>query len=524
MDEKNSNRLLRRVDWRFLLENPTPEKSICFGDGILRQAVERISLMPIDPRNSEREQCDLAVVRNPSEAVLQSAFDALCPGGEIYTEWTLPRVGGAKGVCHRLEQMGFTNVTCYWAWPPPMFASSLYWLPLDSTRILRYFFGNRPLSSSVAVQMGRFLLQKIITLGLHTRLLMPISAIARKPAFDNQGALRTRINTEIIKHWQSKSLGMAPSQLRGMLWTPGYRSINKVIAFIFSENNDKPIQVVKTVRSQDSGQALASEANNLQRLSSAKKSAADSIPSVLFSFDWKGVPVVGESFVPGSPIYSLLNRDNYREMAIKMTDWSIALAGESIPSPRSEWWDRLVQPVLQEFLQSFGAVFTSQELCVVHDVLNQLTDLPIVFEQRDCSPWNILMDDQGDIKVLDWESSEPHGLPTIDLIYFLTYLSFFVEGVMESREYAKVYSNVFDTQSPTGRINNECLEKYCMELNLNPSAVRPLRLLTWLIHSHSEYKRLVEDSGSMPSPSALRIGLFATLIREEIQLYSKVDC
>jgi hypothetical protein len=200
-----------------------------------------------------------------------------------------------------------------------------------------------------------------------------------------------------------------------------------------------------------------------------------------------------------------------------------ALASRARFSPRSDWWDRLVQPVLQEFSQSFGSVFTSRERCLIHDVLNRLPDLPIVFEQRDCSPWNILMDNEGEIKVLDWESSEPNGLPLLDLIYFLTYLSFFVNGIMESREYAQAYPDVFNPQSSIGRINYECLEKYCVEMNLDPSVIAPLRLLTWLIHSRPEYQRAMDDSGGMPSPSGLRLGLFATLIREEIQLYSKVD-
>ena len=133
------------------------------------------------------------------------------------------------------------------------------------------------------------------------------------------------------------------------------------------------------------------------------------------------------------------------------------------------------------------------------------------------------MNEAGEIKVLDWESSEPNGLPALDLIYFLTYLTFFVEGAMESKEHVKAYRMAFNPQTPIGRINQGCLEKYCAAMNLNTSVLKPLRLLTWLIHSRAEHQRLKEDTASAPALSTLQASLFATLIREEIRSYSEIN-
>jgi hypothetical protein len=352
---------------------------------------------------------------------------------------------------------------------------------------------------------------------------MPVCAIARKPAFDKQEAFQARINAEIISRWINGGFDKASSQLTWMLWTPGHRLINKIIAFLFSETQDTPMLVVKIPRSDHAVQALASEVHNLARLSNREQPFANSVPSLLFTFDWKGVTVAGESFVVGSPIYTFLAQENYQDVARKVTDWLIELAGGSRPSPSFEWWDRLVGSVIRDFSQSFGHAFSAQELSCINDILNQLGDLPIVFEQRDCSPWNVLINNKSEIKVLDWESSEPSGLPLLDLIYFLTYLSFFMDGTMESKEYVKAYRNAFNPRTLIGKINMECLEKYCAEMNLDVSALKPLRLLTWLIHSGPEYQRLVEDAGGTPTPSALRTGLFATLVREEIRLSYEVD-
>lgn len=518
----NDNRLLRRADWRYLLANPSPEKSICFSDGILRQAVENISSSLVDADDSSAGQCDLAVALNPTSAVLRSALDVLRTGGEIYTEWNSQLVVGAQGVRHRLEQIGFTDVVCYWAWSPPMVAPSLFWLPLDSSEAFRYFLKTRPPTASITARMARFVLRKIVALGLQSRLLMPVCAIARKPTFDKQDSFQSQINTEILSR-RANGNGDQPSRLSWMLWTPGYRSINKIAAFVFSEADEKPSMVVKIPRSDSSTQALAAEVHNLTQLSNREKSFTNSVPSILFTFDWKGWMVAAQPFVAGSPIYTSLNKDSYPELAHKVTDWLIALASDAIPSARIEWWDRLVGSAIKGFSQRFGLVFDTHELNCIQQALNKLDNLPIVFEQRDCSPWNVFMNEEGEIRVLDWESSEPSGLPAPDLIYFLTYLSFFVEGAMESKEYLKAYQKAFDSQTAIGMVNRDCLEKYCAAINLNTSVLKPLRLLTWLIHSRAEYQRLVEDSTGNPTRSALEASLFSTLVREEIRNYAELN-
>ena len=43
MEEATRNRLLRRVDWRFLLPEPGAARTVCFTSGELRQAVALIA-------------------------------------------------------------------------------------------------------------------------------------------------------------------------------------------------------------------------------------------------------------------------------------------------------------------------------------------------------------------------------------------------------------------------------------------------------------------------------------------------
>ena len=139
-----------------------------------------------------------------------------------------------------------------------------------------------------------------------------------------------------------------------------------------------------------------------------------------------------------------------------------------------------------------------------------------MFEQRDCSPWNVLIANVGELVILDWESAEPRGLPLLDLIYFLTYLMFFLDGAMESQRFTESYRAMLDPATFTGRIVTECQQRYLACVGLNPVVVRPLRLLTWLIHSRSEYQRLAAERAGQPDPADLRRSLFVRLWEEEL--------
>jgi hypothetical protein len=199
-----------------------------------------------------------------------------------------------------------------------------------------------------------------------------------------------------------------------------------------------------------------------------------------------------------------------------MTQWLANLAGRTLSQRRAEWWPRLVEPALTDFERSFGAVLEPQRLRQTREVLSVIGDLPSVPEHRDCSPWNVLIDQRGGLSVLDWESAEPNGLPFLDLTYFLTYLAIFLDKALGTPRVLEAYLAGLDPATFTGGVLAECQQRYADETGLDMAVLRPLRLLAWLIHSRSEYKQLAAEAGGQPEAAKLRGSLFFQLWQAEL--------
>ena len=510
-DEAAVNRIMRRADWRFLLPDPWPARCICFADGLLAQAVAAISDRVIDPKTHPVGDCDLAVAHNPTRQTLQAAWEALRPGSTCYIEWTSPLAGGPARLRQQLESIGFTEAVCYWPWPWPDRNSTLYWLPVEAPHVVQYFLAHRTPGHAPLSRVWSKVLEVVWRISLSLRLLAPLSMIARKPPVAEATLLDL-----IQADWSNWSSAPPPPRLDWMLLTGGAKMINKVIGLVFAETDRCPRLIVKLARVGESAAGLDRETANLRAVRALQPDQVDGVPQVLFSRKWAGQTVLGETALTGRPLYTVLRRDNYRDLALKVTEWLACLAGHAPPCARSDWWDRLIETSVGEFERSFSQVLDPAKLQATRTMLASLGDLPLVCEQRDCSPWNILIANDGELVMLDWESAEPRGLPILDLVYFLTYLSFFIDGAMDSQRFMESYRAALDPATFTGRVVAECQQRYLARVGLDPDVLLPLRLLTWLIHSQSDYRRLAAEGISQPKPSDLRRSMFVSLWEEEL--------
>jgi aminoglycoside phosphotransferase (APT) family kinase protein len=543
LSEKARDRLLRRADWRFLLSTPQPKKSICFADGVLREAVSLISGSVINPQTGSPGDCDLAVAINPSDTTLRAAWSGLHPDGSFYTEWYSPFYGGAKAVRRRLEAAGFAHISCYWPWPwYPVFRPR-FWLPLESPRVVRYFLTTRPPARALIRRVSNSGLRWFWRLSHHLRLTVPVCALARKPPVSSvkrslitKQKLRTdyctlraaELNTDLLgmirTQWTEWGLGPTPDHLSSLMLTGGPRTISKIVRLVFARSDHRPALAIKMPRVPESVPGLFREAKTLHFLQSLGLGGVRGVPGVLFCEEQAGVLAVGETVLTGRLISRLLRPHNYREFALQATGWLASFAKQTQNTPSAVWQRQLIESVIADFKESFGPVLDTGMLRETEHVLATLRELPLVCEQRDFGPWNVLVKEDGELGVLDWESSELRGLPALDLLYFLSYLAFHLDGAMESRRFRESYRASLNSATLTGGVRSECLALYSKQVGLDPAAdLHPLRLLVWLIHSRSDYQHFKADVAAKPHPELLRRSLFLSLWEEELRYATKLS-
>ncbi len=517
--EEERNRLLRRTDWRFLLPDPNPNKTICFAGGLLLESVRLISGTFVDGRNGGGARgCDLAVAVDPDPETLALARSSLRPGGFLYSEWRGLLRRGKERVRRRLESAGFEGASFYWPHPDPSVANPAAWLPLPGMSVLRhYFVENRGKSRTALRRAVRKMMRALTAAAPRLRLAQPVCALARKPTA-SAGPSRSGLDQLVVSRWTSWGLGSAPKSLSWLLLTGGLRSNSKVIALIFADSNPRPVIALKMPRTPESAPAIGKEASVLRALVERLGTAAPrGIPRLLFLEEHGSVPVLGETAFTGVPLLSAWTQDSCSDLALKASAWLADLAGRRPPSPPEEWWHRLVDPVLGEFAGAFGRVLDSRLLHESEALLKTMPPLPLVCEQRDFSPWNVLLTPAGELAVVDWESAELDGLPALDLIYFLTCLCFSLDLARRTGRYRESYRGMLDPDTPKGSLAARCFSLYREKIGLDSAALRPLRLLTWLVHARSEYRRLQADFGQTPSTEILRQALCVGLWEEELR-------
>jgi aminoglycoside phosphotransferase (APT) family kinase protein len=171
---------------------------------------------------------------------------------------------------------------------------------------------------------------------------------------------------------------------------------------------------------------------------------------------------------------------------------------------------------IQRFAETFGGVVDESLLERTSRLCEQLGEIPSVIEHRDFGPWNLFLDDTRRITVLDWESSRVRGLPLLDLIYFITYMAFFVDGAMVTRKFEESYRNTLDSRTRMGALRQELVEQHREQLGLSTGAGRALRALCWIGHAESEFQAFSADAGGPPSEAALQKSVFARLWALEV--------
>jgi hypothetical protein len=492
--ETSRNRHLRRVDWRFLLPDPTPRRTLCLATGSLADAVQLISSEVVDRADSGCGDCDLAVLVSPSATDVAHAWSALRPGGRLYVELGALPPGGVRRTQRVLESAGFADIRAYLAWPPPALASPRVWLPIgpEDSAAVEYFLATRSPGRSGMVRVATRAASVAFRAAHRGQVLRPVSMVAQKPP-----------------------LSPDHHQTRLVLSTIGKRTINKIVGLVIADYHPEPRAVVKTVRVPEALPGLAREARVLRGFWDRSPDSKLHIPRVIAFDHHRGI--LTETVVPGEPLLRRLSHNTFAQIAHSATDWLIELARTGDQRRGVGWRERVLAPVAADFERTWSGVLESALLGKAITALDGLGALPSVPEQRDFAPWNVLIDSNQELGVVDWESAVLDGLPGLDLMYFLAYLAFFVDGAMHGGGFGDAYRALLDPSSRLGSVRAECLARYASTLDLPHDVLPALSCLMWMIHARSEYLRFVGDCAGRPQDAQLRNSVMLALWEEDVR-------
>ena len=434
-------------------------------------------------------------IRNPRLRCEDWRF--LLPGTELLAHWRLPRPGGARRARRRAEAAGFTDVRVYWAGPLPHRLPQ-FWLPVESEEPTGYLLEGRAPRSVTGV-----ILHWLWCTLRRAGLLAPIYVVGRRPGRSEE------------------DLPLSTScQL--LLLTTGHRSINKAVGLAFEPEAAKPSKAVKFARVPEAEPGLEREAAVLRRLRQERPELAG-VPRLVGEGSRNGRLAVVQEAVAGRSLLDALRPENFEDVTMRVTRLLVELA-TSAPTPSADWRRRLVFEPLDWFEEHFGPILDDRTQLSPHtgdncvrSLLDGLGELPGACEHRDCSPWNVLLTASGDPVLLDWESAEPAGLPGLDLVYFLANCAFVLDGALESGRTRETYARLLDPGTPHGRVAAAAIAEYSGALGISAADFRRLRLLTWVVHSRSDYRHLELESRGAPSAEALRGSTFLGLVEEELR-------
>lgn len=493
--EAERNRLLRRVDWRFLCPDPLL-RGVWVDAGRELTAAVRLVAGP----DAGGARAPVVVLGDPGPAALRTAVGRLEPGGTCYVEWSWPRLAGARGAARRLESLGLEVTGAYWVWPLPP-RSPRAWLPTHEHRALRWFAAPRSGAASRADRYGKRAIRAAWRAVATAGVVPPYRLLARRPP-EPDGETRDLLRDEL------------GDDATAMLVTAGCRSVGKVVALVFSGGADEPTAAVKYARTPEAAARLDHEEAALRHVARTRP-CLPGVPRVLFRRPSDPGAPLGESVLAGTPVQRLLSRSTHESLARAVTDWCVEVVGPATVTDPGRWWARLVGSTVDAFADGFGAV---ADLGLLDGTARRLRTLPalrLVVEHRDLAPWNVLLDAGGRVQVLDWESAELEGLPMLDLVYYLAHAGFGVDGADTAAECGASYRESLDPRSATGAVRHGCITRYAERTGLPAAALGPLAELTWLLHARSEHRRLVEDADGVPDRARLASSTFLALWQEE---------
>jgi aminoglycoside phosphotransferase (APT) family kinase protein len=431
----------RLLDWRYVLPLDAPK----LGRVVLIGAPSAVALaLEQDGLADEvlREWCppgsaDVAVVFRGSRQAIDPVAAMLRPGGSLY--WDVSRVRPWRvhltptTARAMLIKAGLQPVEVYWVTSGP--AGPSMHLPLGVDGAVAWYFSTHRGSSDPLRRLVGHLLQ-ILSAGRGRRLgrLIPTFAVtARRPSSNESEPAEsaTALTAASVPGWPTGA------DVRPIMLAGGDGPWSRTVLLPFASDSREPSGVIKIARSSAYAPNILAEQEVLGRLGSTLPAdLRASLPEPLGGARVLGQAASVESYRRGRSIRARstgpgASRATQRADLERAAGWLRAFHDATATPPASLDSGALdIARLGDRFARAFGREEPEERMfrrldAGVRDSLDPI--LPVVIEHRDFGPWNVLVDGDGTISVIDWEVAG-EGPPLVDLVYFVAHWCWLVAG------------------------------------------------------------------------------------------------
>jgi aminoglycoside phosphotransferase len=282
-----------------------------------------------------------------------------------------------------------------------------------------------------------------------------------------------------------------PADLSCVFVTPRFRTSRHVVALIAPEGSDEIRLVAKLPRRADDDAGLRREYANLSRLRDLWPEGRGSYPEIVLFEHVEGQPVLIETAVRGRPLHHrAVRKDPQRAIAL-VERWLDGLPMTGTSRDDGEWFDRTVAAPLRVFAKQ--AVLGDETRRLVDETLRIVGPLadaqfPLVFEHGDLTHPNLLLTPGDRVGVVDWELSQPQGLPVHDYCLFLAFVAFSLSRVHDPGGQVRAFESAFAGPRPWAL---SLIARRLERLSVDPRLLVPFVVACWARYVGELLPRLI---------------------------------
>jgi phosphotransferase family enzyme len=253
----------------------------------------------------------------------------------------------------------------------------------------------------------------------------------------------------------------------------------------FGVSGFRPLAVAKVSLGKRGAERNAREASALAEITAGAAVEGVVVPRLLAETVVGGRPVLLESFVEGSIAASWLDgrRDRAEELlprlAAWLEGWNAKSSERHVLGPERAERD-LIRPAEELSVQGTPLFGLVREAAAAAE-----RPLPLVAAHNDLTMWNVVVQTDGRLGVLDWEAASPREWPLMDLFYSLADAAAACSGYADRLH---AFRSCFTCTGDLARLAQALTRSAARSLNLNAEAVRASFLTCWLGHAARELR------------------------------------